>query len=81
MAFTTWLALEEKLLTAIADSIDSHQLSVKSVTQPDGITVNYLTLDDLLKHWRKIHAFAAAETSGENLHRPIVLRNANLNKA
>ena len=73
MAFTNWSDLADEVLDAIQSSANSNELKIKSATQPDGTTVVYNSLTDLINYYKKIKPLADAETSGRNVHRPIAI--------
>jgi len=77
MAFT-WASVVSEIKDRILEYASSGQLKTRSITQPDGQTVTFHSINDLYKALRYAEAMAESEDSGLPVHRPFAVRRVDL---
>ena len=75
--FTTWRALRDQLKDNIAEFAASNHFITKSYTQPDGVTVSFQSIADMLRALQKVETLVKVEDDPYNRpkHRPLVIRS------
>lgn len=78
---TSWADFVDQLKNAITDSVDvDGTFRVTSITNVDGTTTQYITLDELLDAYERAKSLELEESGAEVVtHRAIVLRRTNFN--
>lgn len=75
---TTWTDLAADVKAAIQKTTETGQLNVQSVTDLDGISTSFYSLEDLMKFYEVVESKAQAEEDAASIpvHRPVHIRKS-----